>query len=525
MFFRLDNIISPTSYRFGMETVKINGNEPDMMKPTNIDSLKNDSFKNDSFNDSPSDEISIDDTPYNGASYDDTSIPTVQEISDFKSTLLHSKPYIFKFTKKVDNYCLQNTTNSSDDSLLATSTESLENLETTQTNPKTSAKTSSSTRSTLKPASYYLKNKLPRLKTKLNIGKTKLREITEKCSSDEWHAHTSAHHLTKRLTKLIRSEYNGEMVTQAWCKFMEVLYNFPELTDDLDNCLHLCEAPGAFITGLNHFMRVKSYGQNGDQVDIVDQNYKELYKIGKIDCGIDTSAEMTDSAVTDLSMMSSTTSVRNHVLKNQIKSRKNPRKNRKSKKTSLNSSTTSSTSQSPINCPDSTSTKNPLNYNWIATTLNPYHELNSPDFCISDDHIIRNTRKNWVFGKENFGDLIENGDSIVDECIQKLGNVKPDLVTADGGINCFNRPEQQEKMLSDLHKAEVVAALRGLKPSGNFVLKMFTLFEPETIRLVYEIYQNFESLSFIKPVTSKPGNSETYSAFNNFGPAPKFGHF
>ena len=48
------------------------------------------------------------------------------------------------------------------------------------------------------------------------------------------------------------------MCTQAWCKFHEVLGTYPSIAElsaarEL-NTVHLCEAPGAFIASLNHFL-------------------------------------------------------------------------------------------------------------------------------------------------------------------------------------------------------------------------------------------------------------------------------
>lgn len=46
---------------------------------------------------------------------------------------------------------------------------------------------------------------------------------------------------------------------QAWCKFYEILKNFPiipdgNIQDKMLKSLHLCEAPGAFVCSLNHYL-------------------------------------------------------------------------------------------------------------------------------------------------------------------------------------------------------------------------------------------------------------------------------
>lgn len=40
--------------------------------------------------------------------------------------------------------------------------------------------------------------------------------------------------------------------------------------------------------------------------------------------------------------------------------------------------------------------------------------------------------------------------------------------------------------------------------------KIFDIFHPFTVGLVYILYQNFEKFAIIKPYTSRPANSERY---------------
>ena len=45
---------------------------------------------------------------------------------------------------------------------------------------------------------------------------------------------------------------------------------------------------------------------------------------------------------------------------------------------------------------------------------------------------------------------------------------------------------------------------------GNFVCKLFDLFTPFSVGLVYLMNMIFERVAIIKPVTSRPANSERY---------------
>ena len=45
---------------------------------------------------------------------------------------------------------------------------------------------------------------------------------------------------------------------------------------------------------------------------------------------------------------------------------------------------------------------------------------------------------------------------------------------------------------------------------GHFVCKVFDLFTPFSIGLVYLMYRAFDEVYIFKPVTSRPANSERY---------------
>lgn len=59
-----------------------------------------------------------------------------------------------------------------------------------------------------------------------------------------------------RLKQMIKNEYHGEMVTNAWLKIYEMLNLFDDLIPNQKaiKTFHLCEAPGAFISAINHYL-------------------------------------------------------------------------------------------------------------------------------------------------------------------------------------------------------------------------------------------------------------------------------
>ncbi|NXH22420.1 CMTR2 methyltransferase, partial [Bucco capensis] len=254
-------------------------------------------------------------------------------------------------------------------------------------------------------------NSLLALKDSMNEVKNQLSDK----NLAEWHQHTSFTNKAGKIIPWVKKSVNAELCTQAWCKFHEILCSFPllpeeALQDGELNSVHLCEAPGAFIASLNHYL--KSH----------------------------------------------------HV---------------------------------------------PCDWNWVANTLNPYHEANDTLMMIMDDRLIANTLPWWYFGPDNTGDVMTLKHLTgLQSFVRNMATVH--LVTADGSFDCQGNPGEQEALVSPLHYCEAVTALMILGTGGSFVLKMFTLFEHCSANLLFLLNCAFEEVHVFKPATSKAGNSEAY---------------
>merc|ERR1719436_1588969 len=127
----------------------------------------------------------------------------------------------------------------------------------------------------------------------------------------------------------------------------------------------------------------------------------------------------------------------------------------------------------------------------------------------------------WNFGVDNTGNLMikENMDNLVEQSAKLSESGQVHLVTADGSIDCQSDPGRQESIVADLHMAETLAALKMLSAGGNFVIKLFTIFESETVCLLYLLACSFSKLEVFKPATSKEGNSEVYVICKDLTPS------
>lgn len=250
------------------------------------------------------------------------------------------------------------------------------------------------------------------MKDRLNQTKSQLNTLP----LDRWHKHTRKLNPAGSVISELRKSVRPELLTQAWQKFHECFHVFglgPGKDQVEFNSVHLCEAPGAFVTSLNHALCLHHQ-------DVI--------------------------------------------------------------------------------------------WNWVATTLNPHYEGNDLGFMINDDRFIMGSLNNWHFGEDNTGDLMDKAN--MTSLLERTGKLGESglvhLVTADGSIDCQSDPARQESIVSDLHMAEAITALKILAEGGNLVIKMFTVFESESVCLLYLLSCAFSTLDMFKPATSKEGNSEVY---------------
>lgn len=266
----------------------------------------------------------------------------------------------------------------------------------------------------------WQKDNLQTLKNELNDVKSRLNNFT----LDEWQQHTYQMNQAGDVLSCIKKQIQPEFITQAWCKFYEIACNFSlvplnkilQKNNEKNICsftsVHLCEAPGAFVVALNHWLKLN-------------------------DCNVQ--------------------------------------------------------------------------WDWIANTLNPYCEGNSYSRMVDDDRFVRHTLKHWCFGTDNTGNIMDlrNLDALIERSRTNSGGPIM-LVTADGSIDCTDMPDEQENAVAHLHFCETVACMHILEKGGNFLLKMFTLFEHQSVCLMYLLSCAFHKVTATKPATSRAGNSEMY---------------
>lgn len=118
------------------------------------------------------------------------------------------------------------------------------------------------------------------------------------------------------------------------------------------------------------------------------------------------------------------------------------------------------------------------------------------------------------FGKDGTGDIynIEN----IDDTVSKIGLHNVHLITADGGFDFSANFNLQELEFQQLLISEIYTAIMLQKNDGIFIVKVYDLFDLNTIRLISVLYKLYHIIEFFKPKSSRPANSEKYIICNQF---------
>jgi len=93
---------------------------------------------------------------------------------------------------------------------------------------------------------------------------------------------------------------------------------------------------------------------------------------------------------------------------------------------------------------------------------------------------------------------------------------KADLVVADGGFDAQRDSECQESLALRIVVCQTAASLHLLKCGGNFVIKMFGFQTIGIRKVMLHLYNTFEKVIFLKPVTSRPASAERYVICLNY---------
>ncbi|XP_018650618.1 hypothetical protein Smp_122730 [Schistosoma mansoni] len=117
------------------------------------------------------------------------------------------------------------------------------------------------------------------------------------------------------------------------------------------------------------------------------------------------------------------------------------------------------------------------------------------------------------YGAERDGDVTKwsNLASFASFIGRSTNNAGVHILMADGGFDVSSQYNLQEVMSKQLYLCQCLCALINLRPGGHFLTKLFDTFTEFTIDIIYIMGYLFEEIYIIKPVTSRPANSERFA--------------
>ena len=156
-------------------------------------------------------------------------------------------------------------------------------------------------------------------------------------------------------------------------------------------------------------------------------------------------------------------------------------------------------------------TNNEINDKYYAITLHS-KKKNIPGW----DQLYR--RKNHFLNNKNIelktGNLYDISNVL--NYSKYFKKKKAFLVTCDGGFDYSKDFNGQEINSHKIIYAEIVTALLVQEDGGTLVCKMFDLFTCFSLQLIYLLTLLYENVNIIKPLTSRPANSEKYIVARGF---------
>jgi cap1 methyltransferase len=111
------------------------------------------------------------------------------------------------------------------------------------------------------------------------------------------------------------------------------------------------------------------------------------------------------------------------------------------------------------------------------------------------------------YGGDNTGNLYHKTNL---EYVYNKYKHSIDFVTGDGGFDYSIDFNKQEEHSLNLIFSQICFAMCVQKKGGSFVLKLFDTFTSLSVEMIYLLNYLYEEIYIIKPLTSRPANSEKY---------------
>jgi 23S rRNA U2552 (ribose-2'-O)-methylase RlmE/FtsJ len=144
----------------------------------------------------------------------------------------------------------------------------------------------------------------------------------------------------------------------------------------------------------------------------------------------------------------------------------------------------------------------------VGMTLKNENDTLVPSWKKSQKILKECNRIYITYGADNTGNIYNINN--IEAYTRLFKEYKADLITADGGFDFSDDYNNQENKIIHLLWCETITGLLSLKTNGTMIIKIFDCFENTTIDILYILSYCFQSVYIVKPLTSRPLNSEKY---------------
>ncbi|CAH0547027.1 unnamed protein product [Brassicogethes aeneus] len=151
-------------------------------------------------------------------------------------------------------------------------------------------------------------------------------------------------------------------------------------------------------------------------------------------------------------------------------------------------------------------------YKGLGFTLKDAH-----DFKLNESTCTSSATFQALYGKNEDGNICnpENISDFKEKILAETNNKGVHFMMSDGGFSVEGNEHFQEVLSKNIYICQCLVALEIVRKHGNFVTKLFDVFTPFSIGLLYLMYQCFTKVSIFKPNASRPANSERYFICQN----------
>ena len=158
-------------------------------------------------------------------------------------------------------------------------------------------------------------------------------------------------------------------------------------------------------------------------------------------------------------------------------------------------------------------------FEWLASSYLP----DATNGALDDKYgLYANNREHWLIGDEA-GARALNGDLTDSAVVAALADAVharfgagATFYTSDAGIDVSADYNQQEVATAVLNFGQVICGLLSMAPGATLITKQYTWLTSFNRQLLMLLSALFEQLHIVKPVTSRPANSEVYIVGTGF---------